>query len=58
MKAARVVPAGRRVTIEGVSTLVDLDAAIQADGLAKTLRPAGLGDWYRLITTVIGPWTH
>ena len=57
MKAARVVPAGRRVSIEGVSTLADFDAAIHADGLAMTLRPAGLGDWYRpLYPTVLSSW--
>lgn len=39
MKAARVDPAGRRVTIEAGATLVDLDAATQAHGLAT---PVGI----------------
>ena len=39
MKAARVDPAGRRVTIEGGATLADLDAATQAYGLAT---PVGI----------------
>jgi len=39
MKAARVEPAGPRVTIEGGATLADLDAATQAHGLAT---PVGI----------------
>jgi FAD/FMN-containing dehydrogenase len=39
MKAARIDPAGRRVTIEGGATLADLDAATQAHGLAT---PTGI----------------
>jgi FAD/FMN-containing dehydrogenase len=39
MKAARVDPAGHRVTIEGGATLADLDAATQAHGLAT---PVGI----------------
>jgi FAD/FMN-containing dehydrogenase len=39
MKAARVDPAGRRVTIEAGATLADLDAATQAHGLAT---PVGI----------------
>ena len=39
MKAARVDPGGRRVTIEGGATLADLDAATQAHGLAT---PTGI----------------
>jgi FAD/FMN-containing dehydrogenase len=39
MKAARVDPAMRRVTIEGGATLADLDAATQAYGLAT---PVGI----------------
>ncbi len=39
MKAARVDPAGRRVTIEGGATLAALDAATQAHGLAT---PVGI----------------
>ena len=39
MKAARVDPAGRRVTIEGGATLADLDAATQTYGLAT---PTGI----------------
>jgi FAD/FMN-containing dehydrogenase len=39
MNAARVDPAGRRVTIEAGATLADLDAATQAHGLAT---PVGI----------------
>ena len=39
MKAARVDPAARRVTIEAGATLADLDAATQAHGLAT---PTGI----------------
>lgn len=39
MRAARVDPAARRVTIEGGATLADLDAATQAYGLAT---PVGI----------------
>jgi FAD/FMN-containing dehydrogenase len=39
MKAARVDPAARRVTIEGGATLADLDAATQAHGLGT---PVGI----------------
>ncbi|PLC51143.1 FAD-linked oxidase [Pollutimonas subterranea] len=37
MKAVNVVPADRRVTVEGGATLADMDAATQAHGLATPL---------------------
>ena|SRR5450631_188052 len=45
MKAARVDPAGRRVTIEGGATLGDLDAATQAHGVATPTGCPAITGW-------------